>query len=52
MHVINGPHVKSQNTFDEPDQVGVRSARVDAGGRRLTLELEPHSVTTLVIDVA
>jgi alpha-L-arabinofuranosidase len=52
LHVINGPHVKAENTFETPDQVGVRSSRVEAGGSALTLELEPHSVTALVIDVA
>jgi alpha-L-arabinofuranosidase len=50
--VINGPDVKATNTFETPDQVGVRRQRVEAGGSTLTLELEPHSVTALVIDVA
>ena len=52
LHVINGPDIKAANTFEAPDQVGVRSSRVEAGGDTLTLELEPHSVTALVIDVA
>lgn len=52
LHVINGPDVKAANTFATPNQVGVHTARVEAGGSTLTLELEPHSVTALVIDVA
>ncbi|TVQ64913.1 MAG: alpha-N-arabinofuranosidase [Phycisphaerales bacterium] len=52
LHVINGPNVKAQNTTQAPDQVGVRSSRVDGGGNSLTLQLEPHSVTALVIGVA
>lgn len=52
LHVIHGPDVKSANTFADPDVVGVRSRPVAAGGAHLTLELEPHSVTALVVDVA
>ena len=51
LHVINGPHVKAENRVETPDAVGVRSARVVAGGSALTLELEPHSVSAVVIDV-
>ncbi len=51
LHVINGPHVKAANTALTPDQVGVRSHHVDAHGNTLTLDLEPHSVTALVIPV-
>jgi alpha-L-arabinofuranosidase len=49
LHVINGPDVAATNTAANPDAVGVRSSRVDGGGNSLTLELEPHSVTALVI---
>ncbi|TVR85105.1 MAG: alpha-N-arabinofuranosidase [Trueperaceae bacterium] len=52
LHVINGPHVEAANTFETPHEVGVRTQSVSAGGRTLTLDLEPHSVTALVIGVA
>ena len=52
LHVINGPDVKATNTTTNPDAVGVRTRRVAATGSSLTLELEPHSVTALVIGLA
>ena len=51
LHVINGPDVKATNTFATPQQVATRSSRLQAGARALTLELEPHSVSALVIGV-
>ena len=51
-YVINGPDIKAVNTFDTPDQVGVREQTLTADGHTLSLTLEPHSVTALVCDVA
>jgi alpha-N-arabinofuranosidase len=51
-YVINGPDVKASNTFDTPDQVGVRKQTLQADGHTFNLTLEPHSVTALVCDVA
>jgi alpha-L-arabinofuranosidase len=51
LRIINGPAITSTNTKDAPDLVGVRCRSVSAGGSRLTLELEPHSVSALLIDV-
>jgi alpha-L-arabinofuranosidase len=55
--VVNGPDVKATNTFEAPDTVGVRestleASALDAGGDRLHVTLEPHSVTALVCDLA
>jgi alpha-L-arabinofuranosidase len=52
LHVINGPDIKATNTFADPEAVGRRSLSVAAGGTDLTLELEPHSITALLVDVA
>lgn len=51
LRIINGPDIKATNTMAQPNAVGVRSSRVDAGGTSLTLDLEPHSVSALLIDV-
>ncbi|MDQ3398984.1 MAG: alpha-N-arabinofuranosidase [Deinococcota bacterium] len=51
-YVINGPHIKAENTFASPDQVGVREETVRAEGQEFTLPLEAHSVTALVFDIS
>jgi alpha-L-arabinofuranosidase len=50
--VVNGPDIKSVNTFETPDAVGVREQTFDADGTSFTITLEPHSVTVLECDVA
>jgi len=50
--IINGPDVKSVNTFDAPDIVGVREASLQASGTRFETSFEPHSVTVLSFDLA
>jgi alpha-L-arabinofuranosidase len=52
LRIINGPDIKATNTMANPNAVGVRSSHVSAGGTSLTLELEPHSVSALLIDLA
>ena len=49
--IVNGPDVKSENTHEKPNQVGVREATLKASGKSLTLTFEPHSVTALVCDI-
>jgi alpha-L-arabinofuranosidase len=51
-YVVNGPHVKATNTFDAPDTVGGNERSFTANGTTLTVTLEPHSVTALVLGVA
>ncbi len=48
VHVVNGPDIKTANTFDAPEQVTTRRSQVTAEGRSVAVELEPHSVTALV----
>ena len=51
-HVVNGPDIKSTNTFDTPNQVGTAESTLEPDGSSLTLTLEPHSFTALVFDLA
>lgn len=52
LSVVNGPDIKAANTFEEPDAVGVSRRSVSASGSKFSLSLEPHSFTTLVLDLA
>ncbi len=47
-HIINGPAILATNTLAEPNPVGVREGSIEASGKVLTYEFEPHSVTALV----
>jgi len=46
--VVNGPDIKAENTFEKPNQVGIRETAFEAGGQSFTYSFEPHSVTALV----
>ena len=50
-YVVNGPHVKASNTFDQPDAVAVSEQQHAATTRRLGPTLEPHSLTAPVFGV-
>lgn len=50
-HVINGPDIKSTNSFDQPDQVGTRTAVLTAERNTLNYAFEAHSVTALVCSI-
>jgi alpha-N-arabinofuranosidase len=45
---VNGPDIKAENTFAEPDRVATRETTFHAKGHTLDVTLEPHSVTALV----
>ena len=47
-HVVNGPDIKAENSFKEPNQVGSSMAEFAAERSKLTYTFEPHSVTALV----
>lgn len=49
---VNGPDIKTENTFDAPNQVGVQQSTLSANGQSLSCTFEPHSVTVLVCDIA
>jgi len=51
-HVVNGPDIKAENTFAQPNQVGTVEARHNADHQTtFTYTFEPHSVTALVFDL-
>ena len=51
-YVINGADIKTENTFEKPNQVGTRKTTFEASGKSLTYSFEPHSVTALVCAVS
>jgi alpha-N-arabinofuranosidase len=49
--VINGADIKTENTFEKPDEVGVRQDQLGISGKSFTYPFEPHSVTALICSV-
>jgi alpha-N-arabinofuranosidase len=47
-HVVNGPNIKAENSFEHPNTVGVSRGNLSAERRGFTFTFEPHSVTVLV----
>lgn len=51
-YVVNGPDIKAENTFDNPNKVGTTPAQLTADQQTsFTYTFEPHSVTALVFDL-
>jgi len=50
--VINGPDIKSTNTLEKPNEVGLKETTIEASGKSFTYSFEPHSVTALVCPVS
>jgi alpha-N-arabinofuranosidase len=50
--VINGPKIKSENTEENPNRVGIKETTVKAGGKSFNYIFEPHSVTALVCAIS
>ncbi len=50
-NILNGPQLDSENTFDTPDAVQVRTESLPAQERSLTCTLEPHSLTALELTI-
>jgi alpha-N-arabinofuranosidase len=49
---INGPDIKSENTFAAKNTVQSTESTISAAGTSLTYEFEPHSVTALICAIA
>ena len=47
IHVINGANIKTENTFDAPEQVTTITSQQNASGTSFSYAFEPHSVTAL-----
>jgi alpha-N-arabinofuranosidase len=50
--VINGPDIKSGNTAETPNEVGVKETILNITGNSFTFTFEPHSVTALICTVS
>ena len=50
--VVNGPDIKTENTFEKPNEVGIRETTLEASGQSFTYSFEAHSVTSLVCAVS
>jgi alpha-L-arabinofuranosidase len=46
--VVNGPDIKAENTFRQPEQVRTVQQSLCAEKHTFTVTFEPHSVTALV----
>ena len=49
--VVNGPDIKAENSFDQPEQVTVSESHFSAKGKEYVHGFAPHSVTALVFDL-
>jgi alpha-N-arabinofuranosidase len=49
--VINGPDIKAGNTFEQPNQVGLKETFIKVSGKSFTFTFEPHSITALTCGV-
>ena len=47
-HVVNGPYIKAETTFEHADLVGVSEAVITAERKELICTFEPHSIIVLV----
>jgi alpha-L-arabinofuranosidase len=50
-YTINGPDIKTENTFESPVGVQTRETALTANGNTLKYIFEPHSVNALVCDI-
>lgn len=48
---VNGPDIKAENSFEQPDQVTVRETQYSTSGKDYVHVFEPHSVTALVFEL-
>ena len=49
--VVNGPDIKAENSFEQPEQVGIQESTLSASGKEFVYTFEKHSVTALVFDL-
>jgi alpha-N-arabinofuranosidase len=49
--VVNGSDIKAENSFADPERVGVTETTLKTGAKDLVYTFEPHSVTALVFDL-
>ena len=49
---VNGPDIKAENTFTEPDNVQSKEHTLSVDGQSIVYEFEPHSVTALLCGIS
>ena len=49
--IINGTDIKTENSIENPDRVGVTETKLEVSGKSFTYSFEPHSITVLECDV-
>lgn len=49
---INGDDIKSENTFDTPNEVLTKDKSLIANEKHLTCTVEPHSITALIFNIS
>jgi alpha-L-arabinofuranosidase len=52
VYTVNGPDIKTENTFESPVGVQTRETALAANGSTLKCIFEPHSVNALVCDIS
>ncbi|KXA88870.1 hypothetical protein AKJ57_06195, partial [candidate division MSBL1 archaeon SCGC-AAA259A05] len=52
IHELSAKDIKSQNNFEEKDNVGVIERTFDDASNRFSYEFPPHSLTTLELEVS
>ena len=50
-NILNGPQLDSENTFDTPEAVALRTSALPTQERTLTCTLKPHSLTALELTI-
>lgn len=48
---VNGPDIKAENTFSNPQEVITKETIISPEGNVLSIAFEPHSVTALVCEI-
>lgn len=51
IETVNGPGIKTQNTFENPYQVVIETSQAKSRGSQLNISFAPHSVTFLICQV-
>jgi alpha-N-arabinofuranosidase len=49
--VINGKDIKTENTSENPDRVGVQNNTLKVSGKSMVYSFEPHSITVLICPI-
>lgn len=50
-YTVNGKNIKSENTFNNPDEVSAKHSALKVDGSNMSYTFEPHSITVLVFKI-